>query len=248
VPAPIGPATLGAALAWAAAADPVQAVSRPFGIGLALLVDAALLVALRPPGAAPTAGCRAGLFDCSLPLPRGDWRTPSDWPLHAAALAMLPTMAALPVMAELCAADGLGAAPLAALHLAAMVLPACMLRALPARPGRSALSTVVAVLLAAGGLAFVLAPARDALLAGMLLHAAAWSLAWAGPMLARDPPPVPGGARATTVSAVAAAAAVAAFAAAADAGGADALRGIHVALAVLALGALPWPRSRTPAG
>jgi hypothetical protein len=238
VPAPIGPAALGAAIAWAVAADPLQAASRPVGIAVALLAAAALLVALRPRDAAPTAGCRAGLFDCSLPLPSGDWRRPADWPLHAAALAMLPTMAALPTMAELCATDGLGPATLAALHLAAMVAPACLLAALPVRLGRGALSIAVAALLAAGGLAFVSGSGRDALLAGMLLHAAAWSLAWAGPMLARDPLPVRRDGRATTLSALAAAAAVTAFAAAADVGGADALRGIHAALALLAFGAL----------
>lgn len=242
-PAPIGPAAAGAALAWAVAADPLQAASRPFAVGAALLAAALLLVALRPRGAAPTAGCRAGLFDCSLPLPRGDWRTPRDWPLHAAALAMLPTMAALPAMAELCTVDGLGAASVAALHLAAMVGPACLMRALWPRPDRAALSATVAVLLAAGGLAFVLGPARGGLLAGMLLHAAAWSLAWAGPMLVRDPVPSRAGTRLTTLSALAAAAAVAAFAGAADVGGADALRAIHVALALSALGALPRSRA-----
>jgi hypothetical protein len=239
-PAPIGPALAGAALAWAAVGDPVRAVADPtslaFPIPMALAAAAAALVALGPRRGMPVGGCRSGLFDCSLPLPRGDgWRRPADWPLHAAALAMLPTMAALPAMTELCAADGLSPSDVAAMHLAAMVLPAWLLRGPLGAWRRGTLSAVVAALLVAGGAALAFGTRRDALLAGMLMHATAWSLAWAGPMLARDAPATkPESVRAQLVAAAGAAAAVALLAAAATRGGPDVLRGAHVALAALA--------------
>lgn len=242
-PAPIGPAIAGACIAWAVAGDTDATASRTTLIGLFLLAASLVLVALRPRGAPPASGCRAGLFDCALPLPHRGWGVPSDWPMHAAALSMLPTMAALGPMAQLCAGDRLDPSSIGALHLAAMLVPAWLLRRPLASCPRALLGGIVAALLAAGGLLVAFGAHRDALLAGMLVHAVAWSLAWAGPMLARDlrthPPPGRAGAFGL---ALASAALVAALAAAVTASGEQALRIAHLALAAFALGAL-WPAS-----
>jgi hypothetical protein len=189
------------------------------------------------------------LFDCSLPLPRGGWGRAADWPLHAAALAMLPMMAALPEMAERCATDGLSAPAITGLHFASMVGPAWLLRGQLGEWPRVRLAGVVAALLGAGGLAIALGEHRGALLAGMLLHGVAWSLAWAGPMLARDAPahrPMP--ARRQCVTALATAAAVVLLAGAVAAAGTDALRIAHGALALLSLAGLVLARDKRLSG
>jgi hypothetical protein len=246
-PAPIGPALAGAAIAWAVCGDPLRAAAQsPLAMGW-LLASAALLLALAPRGAPPVTGCAAGLFDCSLPLPRGGWGRAADWPLHAAALAMLPMMAALPEMAERCAADGLTARAVAALHLASMVAPAWLLRHRLGHWPRARLAGVVAACLGAGGLAISLGEQRGALLAGMLLHGVAWSLAWAGPMLARETR-ARGQMPATRqcVTALATAAVVLLLAGAVATAGTDALRVAHGALALLALAGLVLARRPAP--
>ncbi|MCA3178263.1 MAG: hypothetical protein O9345_11565 [Burkholderiaceae bacterium] len=242
-PAPIGPALVGACIAWAVAGDTGTVASRTTLVGLFLLAASLALVALRPRGAPPATGCRAGLFDCALPLPHRGWGTPRDWPMHAAALSMLPTMAAFGPMAQLCAGDRLGPASVGALHLAAMLVPAWLLRRPLAHCPRAVLSGIVASLLAAGGMLVAFDAHRDALLAGMLVHAVAWSLAWAGPMLERDVRAHPPSGRAAAFGiALGSAALVAALAAAVTASGEQALRVAHLALAAFALGAL-WPAS-----
>jgi hypothetical protein len=242
-PAPIGPALVGAAIAWTVCGDPLRAATQTPLAAAWLLASAMLLLALAPRGAPPVTGCSAGLFDCSLPLPRGGWGRAADWPLHAAALAMLPMMAALPDMAERCAADGLSSPAITGLHFASMVGPAWLLRGQLGRWPRVRLAGVVAALLGAGGLAIALGEHRGALLAGMLLHGVAWSLAWAGPMLARDTPargPLPPTQQ--CVTALATAAAVALLAGAVATAGTDALRVAHGALALLALAGLVLAR------
>ncbi|MFN9772258.1 MAG: hypothetical protein ACK54X_06475 [Burkholderiales bacterium] len=241
--APIGPAIAGACIAWALAGEPDTVADRTTAIGACLIACSLCLVALRPRRASPATACRAGLFDCALPLPHHGWTTPRDWPMHAASLSMLPMMAALAPMAQICASEGLPAAHVGALHLAAMLLPAWALQGPLGRCPRSVLAGFVATLLAAGGLLAILGTRHDALLAGMLVHAFAWSLAWAGPMLARDAParPPPGRAGALGL-AVASAALVAALAAAVSATGEPALRVAHAVLAAFAVGAL-WPAS-----
>ncbi len=156
---------------------------------------------------------------------------------------MLPMMAALPEMAERCASDGLKASAVAALHFAAMVCPAWLLRNRLGHWPRARLAGVVGACLGAGGFAIALGEHRGALLAGMLLHGVAWSLAWAGPMLARDSPargPMP--ATRQCLTALATAAAVVLLAGAIATAGTDALRLAHGALALLALAGLVLAR------
>jgi hypothetical protein len=245
-PAPIGPALVGAAIAWSFCGDPLRAAAQTTLAAGWLLATAALLLALAPRRAPPVTGCSAGLFDCSLPLPRGGWGHPADWPLHAAALAMLPMMAALPAMAERCASDGFSASAVAGLHLASMVGPAWLLRGRIGGWPRARLAGVAAALLGAGGLVIALGEHRGALLAGMLLHGTAWSLAWAGPMLVRVAPArAPTPAARQWVAALATAAAVALLASAVATAGTDTLRATHMALAVLGLSGLVIARGRS---
>ena len=131
-PAPLLPAAAGAGVAWLVTGELPGLNERLDAIALALVV-AALAVALLLGARAtvrPTRGCRAGLFDCSLALPSlSAWRRRGDWPLHAAALAMLPMMAALPAMADWCVMLPAWLEAATAWHLAAMFLPALALRA-----------------------------------------------------------------------------------------------------------------------
>jgi hypothetical protein len=183
--APLLPALLGALAAWLLAGDVVALPGRADRVAGALAGAALLLAALLPARAVLKQGCRSGLFDCSLPLltARG-WRDTARWPLQAAALAMLPMMATLPLLAEWCAGPGRSPAAMVLLHLAAMVLPALGAQAWLRRAGPLQQAGVVGALLVAGALAPAAWPGVDGLMSGALLQAAAWSLAWAGPMLA----------------------------------------------------------------
>jgi hypothetical protein len=243
--APLWPALMGAALAWAAAGDALALRADAGLLTAALLLVAVLLVWLLPAHAALKRGCRSALFDCSLPLlAPWVWRDAAQWPLQAAALAMLPMMAMLPLMGEWCAGPGRTPAAVALLHLAAMVLPALALQAVLRRMGPRALRAAVVALLAAGSAVVAMQPGVQGLMSASLLHAAAWGLAWAGPMLARDagaaasPTPLPGPAAAPLVQAGLAAAAVLALGAAADAMGPDALLAVHLALGGVAVAGL----------
>ncbi|MFM2068590.1 MAG: hypothetical protein RLZZ584_3499 [Pseudomonadota bacterium] len=195
--APILPACAGAVLAWATLVAGQSA--------WLLLPCALLLAALVPARVSQPGACRAGLFDCSLPLvghgPQGwRWPAPRHWPGQAAALVMLPMMASLPAMAPWCAAGASGAGGvvgtavgpghvLAGLHLAAMLLPALILVAASARrpehvPGQARQAVGVAMLMLAGVCLWGAwpQPSTGLLLLG-LCQGAAWSLAWAGPLL-----------------------------------------------------------------
>jgi hypothetical protein len=240
--APLWPAACGAAAAWLAAGDPLALDARA---ACALVIAAALgLVLLRPPAGAPAGGCRAGLFDCSLPMPTAAaWRTPADAPLHAAALVMLPMMAALPALAEWCATGGWTPRAVSALHLAAMFVPALLLAPRLGAWSRARLRAVVALLLVAGAAA-VLAADGAVAFAGMLLHGAAWSLAWAAPMLARDRARPPTDRLAPLRAAGVAAGGVLALAAVLAAAGPPALREVHVLIAIAAVAGAALARWR----
>jgi hypothetical protein len=144
-----------------------------------------LLVLQQRIEALPRPGCRAGLFDCSLPAwPAGAWRDPQQWPTLLAGLAMLPMMAALPLMAAWCRAQSVPPQAMVLLHLAAMFGPALLLRHAVAQWSPRVLATVCAALLASGAAFAVFAPAPFDLLGLAASHGAAWGLAWAGQLWA----------------------------------------------------------------
>ncbi len=184
---PIIAASLGALIAGLALGDPgdLPALARRLA---AFVGTAALLLVLlqrwideRP--RAP--GCRAGLFDCSLPAwPALAWRDPLQWPMLLAGLAMLPMMAALPLMADWCRAQGLAPQAMVMLHLGAMFVPALLLRQFIARWSGHTLAIVCTVLLASGAALVAWASAPMDLLGLAVTHGAAWGLAWSGQLWA----------------------------------------------------------------
>jgi hypothetical protein len=180
-PAPLVPATAGALLAWSLVSLP-GASAWP---GVAIAAAALALALLVPRSAAPVPACRGGLFDCSLPWPDpARWRRVADWPRQAALLAMLPMMATLPAMADWCRSDwGLSPASSTLWHLAAMLLPALLLRRWLARAGEQARGVAVTLLMVASGGAMWAYPGLAGLMVVTLLQAIAWSLVWAWPML-----------------------------------------------------------------
>lgn len=186
-PPPLLPACAGATLGWAATT--VGSTQLPIAIAL-LAAAAATLAALLPRQAAPVAGCPGGLFDCALPWPpAAAWRQAADWPLLSARLAMLPMMASLPAMADWCSSGGWLTPELSVLsHLAAMLLPALALRPWLAQTSLRARRRAVLALLLGSGLALLAWPGLNGLMAAAGLQAGAWSLAWAGPLLAAAGP------------------------------------------------------------
>jgi hypothetical protein len=222
--APLAPACAGALLAWALAGAPAWIH------GAALPLIALLLALLMPWRGAPASGCRAGLFDCALPIAAwGPWREAARWPHSAALLAMLPMMAGLPLLADACSAAGWPPRTESALHLAAMLLPPLLLQ-VPLRvlADRSRQGWI-ALLLLAGGAALWLQPGVQGLMAAMLLHGLAWSVAWGGTMAAGQrqpdgPPPL--------VAATLAALLLLSLGAAVALRGLDALVTVHAALAL----------------
>ncbi len=209
---PIGAATAGAVLAWATVGDPTDLPAMAERVAIFGVLAAMLLAALRPgPGVGRSAparpGCRAGLFDCSMPAwPIGAWRDPAHWPVGLAALVMLPMMWGLPQMLALCRSAAVPASLVLALHLAAMFLPAVLWAASGGRglaPTR--LAATCAVLLGAGAVAaWAGGPTAGWGLA--LAHGAAWSLAWAArlsaPAVAAPTGPMPAPWRAAAGSAL----------------------------------------------
>ncbi len=131
------------------------------------------------------AGCRAGLFDCSLPAwPPGAWRDAVQWPTLLAGLAMLPMMAALPLTVALCRAAAIAPQVVVAMHLVAMFGPALALKPWIGRWSMRTLSAVCAVLLASGAAFAVWVAAPLDLLGVTVMQGAAWSLAWSGQLWA----------------------------------------------------------------
>ncbi|MGE5336620.1 MAG: hypothetical protein ACM3PU_02265 [Gemmatimonadota bacterium] len=144
-----------------------------------------LLLQLRVEERARAPGCRAGLFDCSLPAwPAGAWRDMQQWPTLLAGLAMLPMMAALPLMAEWCSAQAVAPQTMVLLHLAAMFGPALLLRQSIARWSLRALATACVVLLVSGAALAMWAPGPLDLIGLAVTHGAAWGLAWSGQLWA----------------------------------------------------------------
>jgi hypothetical protein len=232
--APLAPAAAGGLLAWALAGNPT-AVSPPM-VALALMLVALALAALLPRQGSAISGCRAGLFDCALPLAAlGPWRTARQWPQQAALLAMLPMMASLPALADWCSAGGWPPRAVTAAHLTAMLLPPLLLRRLRAEARRAA----IALLLAGGGAALWLQPGLQGLMAAALLHGTAWGLVWGG-LLAAQSAPAPGPGPAHAAAAVAAL--LLALGWALHFGGPAALIAAHALLALCGvIGLVTWP-------
>lgn len=176
---PLPAASVGAGIALLIVGD-TGAIS-PGVLGAGLVAASALLALLMPaqPKATGRPGCRSGLFDCSLAWPApAQWREPAQWPLLAAGMAMLPMMAAIGLMSEWCAGQT-WASPrgIAALHLAAMLLPAWCVRLAP-RWLMGRLAGTSAALLFGGALAGLGLPGAAGAMAAMMLQASAWGLVW----------------------------------------------------------------------
>ncbi|MCI1191969.1 hypothetical protein MOJ79_08965 [Calidifontimicrobium sp. SYSU G02091] len=250
---PVVPAALGALVAWLLAGDPAAVAAHPAAAAAALAVSGVTLAVLvpsphgEPRGRAP--GCRSGLFDCALAWPTlAQWRVPAHWPWLAAALAMLPMMASLPLLAEGCARAGWSPQAVTGLHLLAMLAPAAV-AALRARALVQSARAFVAGLLIAGGVAALTVPASDGTMVAMLLHAAAWGIAWSAAMApATDRTRLPAAHGGACASALASAAVVLALGVAVAASGWAAWRALHAALgAIAALGvAAAWLRRHPP--
>lgn len=186
---PIGAAALGALCAAAALGDlgDLQALALRLAVLVASAGVALALLQPRIDGAAASARCRAGLFDCSLPAwPAGAWRDPLQWPTLLAGLAMLPMMAALPLMVGWCRGEGIAPQAVVALHLAAMFGPALLLQRAVVGWSTRTLSTVCAACLGAGAACVVFAEPPWNLLGLAIAHGAAWGLAWAGQLWAPE--------------------------------------------------------------
>jgi hypothetical protein len=184
---PIAAAGIGALMAGLVLGDIGDVPALTLRLGVFALAIAGVL-ALLPIGVAtrtPPPGCRAGLFDCSLPAwPAGAWRELSQWPTLLAGLAMLPMMAALPLMTAWCRAESIAPQAMLMLHLAAMFGPVWLWRSMRPHASSAALAAGCAALLAAGAAIVAWAPAPLDLLGLALTHGAAWGLAWGGQLWA----------------------------------------------------------------
>ncbi|HMA08797.1 MAG TPA: hypothetical protein VKP68_13075 [Ramlibacter sp.] len=184
---PVAAASLGALCAALALGDLGDLPALAIRLTIFVAATAALLVLLqrRIDEGLRAPGCRAGLFDCSLPAwPAGAWREPRQWPMLLAGLAMLPMMAALPLMAAWCSAQRVAPQAMVLLHLAAMFGPPLVLRATVARWSPRTLSAACTLLLAAGAACASWAAAPLDLLGLAVTHGAAWGLAWSGQLWA----------------------------------------------------------------
>jgi hypothetical protein len=178
---PIVPALAGGLLAWTLAGDLPALREHIGGVAGSLFAAAALLALLLPRTTPPGGGCRAGLFDCALPVAAlKRWREPAEWPLPAATLAMLPMMASLPTLADSCGTLGWPPRLATGLHLAAMLLPGALCAGLLKRATTRRRLQAVGLLLLTGGAVMWASPGTAGLMGGVLLHGVAWSLAWAG--------------------------------------------------------------------
>ena len=184
---PIAAASVGAACAALVLGDVGDLRALGWRLIAFVAITTALLITLqaRVHMRARAPSCRAGLFDCSLPAwPAGAWRDTLQWPTLLAGLAMLPMMAALPLMADWCRAQAVPPQAMVALHLAAMFGPVLLLRRAIGRWSLRRLSAVCAALLAAGAAIVAWADAPWDLLGLALAHGAAWGLAWGGQLWA----------------------------------------------------------------
>jgi len=252
---PIVPASLGAMSAALVLGDisDLTALAMRLMVFVIALSAALLLLQARVGEGAARQGCRAGLFDCSLPSwPAGAWRDLMQWPTLMAGLVMLSTMAALPLMAEWCRADAVAPEAMVLWHLSAMFGPALLLHRWIARWSTRALGFVCAALLALGAAAALWAAAPLNLIGVSVAQGAAWGIAWCGQLWA----PARRGRRGTSplYAAVGYALLTLAFGVLVDQAGArgvvlmHAFFGIAAALAWLAADAARlWSRRRKPA-
>lgn len=179
--APLGAAATGAFVAWFALGDPGDLPALAWRLGLLIGASVLALAWLQPSGhvAAARPGCRAGLFDCSLPAwPAGAWQSPRHWPIWLSLVVMLPMMCSLPWMIALCRSESVPARAVVGLHFAAMLLPGLWLGR---RAGAAAACGPLLVLgaFAAAGAAW--SPGGSPMWLWLLVaaHGSAWSLAWA---------------------------------------------------------------------
>jgi hypothetical protein len=184
---PIVPATLGAVAAALTLGDigDLQGLAVRLMAFVAAISLALFLLQARVGAGAARQGCRAGLFDCSLPSwPAGAWRDILQWPTLIAGLVMLPMMAALPLMSEWCRLDSVQPQTMVLWHLSAMFLPALVLRRWIARWSTRTLSSACAALLALGAAAALWAASPFNLLGLSVAQGAAWGIAWCGQLWA----------------------------------------------------------------
>lgn len=240
VPAPpIAAASLGALCAGLVLGDlgDLLALATRLAAFVAVTASILLLLQVRIEDRLSAPGCRAGLFDCSLPAwPVGAWRDTLQWPTLLAGLAMLPMMAALPLMAALCSAKGIAPQTMVLVHLAAMFGPALLLGRFIAYWSLCTLAIVCTMLLASGAALAAWAPAPLDLLSLAVSHGAAWGLAWSGQLWA---PARRGQQSASPLRAAAGYAMLTlAFGLVIEQAGARGVAAVHVALGVAA--ALAW--------
>jgi hypothetical protein len=165
---------------------------------------------------------------------------------------MLPTMAALPLMAEWCRAESVAPQTMVLWHLSAMFGPALLLRRWVAQWPARTLASVCAALLALGAAAALWAASPLNLLGVSVAQGAAWGLAWCGQLWAPERRGRQGAS--PLVAAVGYAALTLAFGVLVDHAGArgvllmHAFFGVAAALAWLAADvARLWSRRRNPA-
>jgi len=186
---PIVPASLGALVAALFLGDigDLPALAIRLMALVATMSIALFLLQARISAGATRQGCRPGLFDCSLPSwPAGAWRDVMQWPTWIAGRVMLPTMAALPLMAEWCRAESVAPQTMVLWHLSAMFGPALLLRQWVAQWSVRTLASVCAALLALGAAAALWAASPLNLLGVSVAQGAAWGLAWCGQLWAPE--------------------------------------------------------------
>jgi hypothetical protein len=236
---PVLCAAVGAGIAWLVAGDPADLpglADRAGGFALVAALGLAALHRAGPAGSLParTGACRSGAFDCAMPAwPSTGWRDPAAWPLSLATLVMLPMMCSLPAMLQLCRSGALSSSAVLALHLAAMFGPAwCLERVRPVRREPARWAGLCTLLLVVGALVGLSGgPAAGSAL--VLLHGAAWGVAW---WLRLHGAPGPPGGRPRGRAAAGAAAAVLLLGASQAAWGPAAWPVVHAVLAAAAFG------------
>jgi hypothetical protein len=235
---PVLAAGLGALSAGLALGDPsdLPALATRLAAFVVALAFVLLLLQHGLDGRRRSPGCRAGLFDCSLPAwPAGAWRELRQWPTLLAGLTMLPTMAALPLMATLCRAQDVPPQALLLLHLGAMFGPALLLQAWLAQGPPRHLATACAGLLAAGAAFAAWAPAPWDGVGLAAADGVAWGLAWGGQLWAPAQRARQGAS--PLIAAAGYALLTLAFGLVVEEIGVRGVAGVHVAMGVVAAGA-----------
>ena len=235
---PNAAAAAGALLAWVCVGDLTDLASLGPRLMVGALLACGALAVLLPKQRGAISGCRAGLFDCSLPnWSPVHWRSPQRWPVLLASVAMLPMMCSLPLMVSLCRGDSVSAQTVLGVHFAAMFLPALLVTRTPNTTW--AVPSICAALLAIGALVLLFASGTFAWWGLALAHGAAWSVAWAAQLNDRR-------ARSDNTTPLLGAALNASFVLALGLTlniiGVQAITNLHIALGATAtLAALAWP-------